>query len=218
MYVTGPAGIGKTALTGAVKRRVQADRLGDVVVIDAIEFNGEPASLDRLVRSRAAPWPRQLGDVPVVIFIDGYERVKVEQRRQLREIFISSIRGPVVLAVCERRLPRDFLLQWVGWRAMIEEIPLQVLSRAETLGALCAQGLGGDDAAELADITGGHPLLISVAGMVASGAGHRDLRIAQEATRLPARRRRRRVRLYMTLYSYEPASARAMITSCSATW
>lgn len=186
LYVTGPVGIGKTALIRAVRRRITAERVGDVVVIDASEFGGNPALFEQLVRARAAPWPRTADDAPLVLFIDGYERVGLHDRRRLRETFMASMTGPVLLAVCERQLPRDFLIQWLGWRSVIEEIPLKPLSPEDAAGVVSAQGWSADDADEVAGLTGGSPLLMALAGMIvprepATQPLHH--RFAQEATR-----------------------------------
>ena len=193
LCVTGPPGVGKSALMEAVRWRLQAAGLADVLLVNMRDFDHTPEAVERLLLERAAPWPRQVGDKPLVLVLDGYDSVSVAERRSIREGFTAELTGPVLAAFCERRPPADLLVAQVGWRAFTEEMRVGPLQAGEATALLEAHGVTGEASAALALEAMGNPLLTAVAGDVTIREADPERwpdRLAEEATRLLAGRLR----------------------------
>lgn len=191
LCVTGPPGIGKSALMEAVRDRLQSARLAEVVIVHMHDFDRSPEGLERILVESTMLWPRRPGDPPLVLVLDGYERVSMAERRHLREKFTAKLMGPILVAFCERRPPADLLVAQVGWRSVTEEMALGPLTVVDSTALLEAHGVIGGASRSLALEAMGNPLLTAVAAEVALHEPDPERwgsRVAEETTRLLANR------------------------------
>jgi len=195
VHVTGPPGIGKTAVLQELARRVRGGSTGDTVVIDCHDFDGSVDGFLSLLRLRAAGWPGDGASAPALLGIDSHELLTVPQARRLREEVIERITDRVLVVVAERSAPWDMLSQRAGWRACLETTPLGALADGESRLLLARRGITNEVAvAEILELAAGHPLILAVAADVALRHGERPLPawlIAERAVRMLHLRLRR---------------------------
>jgi hypothetical protein len=196
--LTGPPGIGKTAILEECARRVRSVDGGSAVLIDCHEFDGSVDGFRSALARRTAGWIGGGVEVPMLLGVDSYELLTVPRRRRLREEFLEQLTGPVLVVLADRKGPADMLSQRAGWRACMETMSLGPLAEVEARRLLARRGLSdGVAVADALRLAAGHPLVLAVAADVALRCGTRPLPawlIAETVTRMLHLRLRREAR------------------------
>jgi hypothetical protein len=196
--LTGPPGIGKTAMLEECARRVRSVDAGRTVLIDCHEFDGSVDGFRSMLGRRTAGWTGGGVEVPTLLGVDSYELLTVPRRRRLREEFLEQLTGPVLVVLADRKGPVDMLSQRAGWRACMETMSLGPLDEVEARRLLAGRGLSdGVAVADALRLAAGHPLVLAVAADVALRGGIRPLPawlIAETVTRMLHLRLRREAR------------------------
>lgn len=192
--ITGPPGIGKTALLHECARQARCAGAA-AAVIDCHDFDGSVAGFLAALRESAVHGGPQEGSAPALLAVDSLEVLTLAQRRRLREGVFEQLRGRFLLLLAERHVPEEMLSQRAGWRACLETWQLGPLAGEEARRLLVQQGVADDGAvAQILRLAGGHPLVLAVAGDVASRSRERPVpewRIGEAAVRALHRRLRR---------------------------
>jgi restriction system protein len=154
IVVTGPPGIGKTALVGEFLRKFETRR--EVIWISCREFERDAPAFSEAMRSRVSE--ERSRDVLVVL--DGADEISKER---FREIFRSvvhykRVRTVIVTSRNELELRGERVLR------------LEILPKADTQSWIESQlpsSLSHESILKVAGIVNGHPLTLSLIGKMA---------------------------------------------------
>lgn len=173
--ITGAPGIGKSALLHECARRAR-DEGASATVIDCHDFDGSVAGFLAVLRDSVAHDGRQQGSGPALLCVDSLEVLTLAQRRRLREDVFEHLRGRFLLLVAERCVPEEMLSQRAGWRACLETLALGPLAEEDARRLLAQQGVLDEGAvAQILELASGQPLVLAVAGDVASRVRERPV-------------------------------------------
>ncbi|MBP0458855.1 AAA family ATPase [Streptomyces montanisoli] len=158
MFLTGPGGIGKSALLR--RYAAEARTAGRTVVgIDARTGGSTPASFE----AGAAPVFTERG---AVLLVDAVEsRGYLED--WLREEFLPRLPPGVLVVIAGRRPPGDAWRGDPGWDEVLRVVAVDGLPRADAVALLDARGVARDRQAGIVSFAGGNPLALSLAAETA---------------------------------------------------
>lgn len=169
-HLHGLAGIGKSTLLKVFA--AQAAQKGvEVFRLDARLFEPTAAAFLEELESVAGRPPDQLGRSAsrTVILIDAYELLRVLDS-WLRQNFIPSLDDSIRLVVASRQPPSAPWLIEPEWQGLFRVIPLGPLDDSESLELLVRRGFSEEEARPLARLAHGHPLTLSLASQLHTGA------------------------------------------------
>ena len=156
-FVTGPGGIGKTALLDEIAQL--ADAAGATVArIDGRDVEPSPsafevAAANALGASAAGEERRR------VLFVDTYEHVEALDG-WLRRSFVPSLRATDLVVIAGRHAPAA---EWrAGWAGEVAVLPLRNLAPDEAAAYLTACDVPAGAHARVLDVTYGHPLALTL--------------------------------------------------------
>jgi hypothetical protein len=156
LYVSGPAGVGKTALLHELERIARAhDRR--VRRLDGASLSTTPADLALAMR----------GDADLIV-IDEFDRVG-PLHGWIRDVVLPQLPTSTRVVVAGRMPPSEAWLADSGWRPLLRWIPLRNLARPAAIDYLVRRGATRARAEELARTAHGHPLCLSVLGDLIDG-------------------------------------------------
>jgi hypothetical protein len=157
LFVHGPGGIGKSALTAELARRAGASGR-PVAWIDARDVPPSPEALGDALAG--------LGDLdrPLTL-IDSFELIE-SSAAYLRERLLPSLPEGSALCVAGRNPPgRDWFEG--RWADLINEIRLGPLADGEAFELVAAYGIKGEAATRIVAWARGHPLALRLAARLA---------------------------------------------------
>ena len=163
VFVHGPGGIGKTALvTGALAGPA-------TVMIDGREVEPTPASVLAHIGSvlgigRAEPTLGQVADAVAAaavtaLVVDSYERCAVVDG-WLRNRLLPSLPARTTAVFAGRNPPNSAWRSAPGWRQLLVDVRLGLLTEAEAAELVARRGLDGDLATRARRFGRGHPLAL----------------------------------------------------------
>jgi AAA ATPase domain len=165
LFVHGPGGVGKSALLAEYARAARAvGRLR--VSVDGHALTPSPAGFRAaLAESLGVPADAEVADAlradTHVVFVDTFERL-APLEGWLRDRFLPTLPAGVVVVVAGRRPPTPYWLADPGWRDVLRVISLRNLSPDGTREYLELEGLPAAVYAQVAALTHGHPLALSL--------------------------------------------------------
>src|SRR5712691_10577008 len=175
--LTGPPGIGKTALVYALDRVCRERDVADVAILDSRDFPHTLAGLCEAVRaaapeiafgrvadgSGAGSQPRS--GRPLLLVFDTFEEIR-DLEDQFWERFLPGVSGPVLVLLSGRSAARAGPRS-SGWRLVADEIALTGLLDDQARWLLSDLGVTAEQAVSgIVDLAGGSPLLLCVAAEV----------------------------------------------------
>lgn len=165
VWVHGPGGVGKSALTHAYRR--QAERAGrQVRAIDFAVVEPRPDAVHRETRWLGSPGR---GSASVLV-LDTFERAAALEH-WLRDDWLPSLPASSIVIVAGRNPPGAEWRADEGWRAILREVRLRNFAPDETAAYLAATDVPASQHAAAAALTHGHPLALSlVADLTRHGA------------------------------------------------
>src|SRR5215472_2732690 len=157
IHVTGPAGIGKSALLRALSRRARERDIA-VVAIDGRELGPAPGALEAALRE-AAGWDRGL------VLLDSYERM-ASLDTYLRRDLLPLLPDGTLVVIAGRAVPDP---AWFagGWEGITARLNLTALSAHEAGVLLASHGLVDERVPAIIDWAAGSPLALSLAAEAA---------------------------------------------------
>jgi hypothetical protein len=161
LFVTGPGGVGKSALLRRLVQRARQDGY-EVVTADARQLAPDSAALD------AALAPALRSERPLVV-LDTYEALEALDS-PLREEVLPALpeRGRVVIA---SRNPPDPAWLASAWGSSILRVPLAPFSDEDARACLAARGVDEQVVVErILPWAAGLPLALALAATVVAGA------------------------------------------------
>ncbi len=166
LYVYGPGGVGKTALTQAFARRC-AERDVPAHYLDARTVEPSAASFEQSLR-RATGLGDALGngtprrdDKRFVLIIDTFETM-APLERWFREGFIPRLPESAVLVVSGREPPPASWRADLGLQALLKTVPLRNLNPAESRRYLARRAVPEAQRDKVLRFAHGHPLALSL--------------------------------------------------------
>ncbi|HEX6523640.1 MAG TPA: AAA family ATPase [Streptosporangiaceae bacterium] len=163
MALTGPPGIGKTAVVYALARICGTG----VLILDSRDF---PHTLNGL-REAASRIP---ADRPSLLVFDTFEEMR-DIEDQFWERFLPEVSGPVLVLLSGRHAPVAGL-RATGWRRVVDELCLAPLPDDQSRRLLADLGVMDEAVATaIVDRLGGNPLLLCVAAEVCRSGGTGEL-------------------------------------------
>jgi hypothetical protein len=171
LWVFGPGGIGKSALTRAVAAR--AEEFGACVV--SVDLRSiEPTAAAVVAAVDAAVSPVGQHEPRLVVTLDTFELVG-GLGDWVRHHLLEFLPGGAIVVVAGRHAPD---LEWRAdptWSSLLHLHALRALSPQESRQLLERWGLAGDLAASVAPIGRGHPLALVLLAEVLRGSGAGDV-------------------------------------------
>jgi len=158
VHITGPGGIGKSALLREVGRRGRA--LGfTVLTCDGREFEPVPGELEDALRAAAQ-------QVRPLVILDSYERMTALEPYLRREL-LPSLPDRSLVVIAGRAAPDP---GWFtgGWEAVTAHLHLGTLGPQEAQDLLAAHGLRDERVPAIVDWAAGSPLALALAADAAS--------------------------------------------------
>jgi DNA-binding CsgD family transcriptional regulator len=173
VHLHGPAGIGKSTLLRMWQGECGRQGLSDVAIVDSREFAHTLVSLTDILERRLGMWP-PAGPAPIGIAIDGFDQL-ADMGWPFREDFLRDLAGPI-LVVLAGRGGGPLVEPASGWDAVVEDLPLEEFTAAESRTYLAAGGVGDSAAVDaIIHLSGGNPLALALAADLWSKLGVRDL-------------------------------------------
>ena len=168
LVVSGPGGVGKTALVGAFRRQARVEGR-HVVDVDGQHLRPTPRAF--LIALGGGPLqsaiPR-LNDAQAVLLIDSFERL-AQLSTFLRERFLPRLDSEVRVVFASRQPLTTLWQRDDVWHKLVRAMPLEGLSQAESHAYLKHRGLGDRKLVmdQIPRATAGHPLALSLAADLA---------------------------------------------------
>jgi len=161
VHITGPGGIGKSALLREIARHAR-DRGFQVVAFDGRDFGPAPVILESALRE-AASLPRPL------VLLDSYERMTALDPYLRREL-LPSLPERALVVIAGRGQPDT---GWFagGWDAVSAHLTLGELSAQEARTLLATHGLTDERVPAIIDWAAGSPLALALAADAAATDG-----------------------------------------------
>ncbi len=156
LWFHGPAGVGKSALLGAVRDRALASGRRVVNVDGSSIERGPRGFLDALGLERPGA-----GDDPGVLFIDGCEHLEALQP-WLREQFLPTLPQQWFVVCAARRPPEERWRTDAQWATRLQVRALRDLDDADSRALLVARGVPHDRLTQALVWGRGHPLALSL--------------------------------------------------------
>jgi DNA-binding CsgD family transcriptional regulator len=173
VHLHGPAGIGKSTLLRMWRAECERQGLSDVTIVDSQEFAHTLVSLTDILEQRLGTWP-PAALAPIGIAIDGFDQL-ADMGWRFREDFLRDLAGPV-LVVLAGRGGGPLAEPASGWDAVVEDLPLEEFTVAESRSYLAAGGVGDSGAVDaIIHLSGGNPLALALAADLWSKLGVGDL-------------------------------------------
>jgi hypothetical protein len=167
VWVHGPGGVGKSALTQAFRRQAAANR----TPASAVDFSSVEPRPDALLRELAAQGWASSADGAQLLILDTFERAAALEG-WLQDVWLPSLPGATIVVVAGRRPPTHRWRGDEGWRDVLGEVRLRNFAPGETAAYLAACGVPESEHAAAAGLTHGHPLALSlVADLSRHGLG-----------------------------------------------
>jgi hypothetical protein len=151
LYVSGPPGVGKTALLRELER-IARGRERRVRWLDAAELAPTPTGVTAAFGASAD-----------LLVLDEFDRL-APLHGWLRETLLPQLPTATQVAVAGRSAPDRTWLDESGWRSLVRPIALRNLRRSAAIEYLERRGATRDRAEKLARLAHGHPLCLSVLG------------------------------------------------------
>jgi len=159
LYVHGAGGIGKSALLRMFAALAE-DAGRTVAWVDGHDVEPNPRALQAAVADASPAEPGLLA-------VDSYELL-APLDGWLREEFLPGLPAGVLVVIASRQWPAPSWRADPGWRDLLRLVRLGNLPDEDALAYLAAAGLPGELRAEALQLTGGHPLAMTlVADLVA---------------------------------------------------
>jgi hypothetical protein len=158
IHVTGPGGIGKSALLREFARQAR-DRGLTVVTVDGRELGPTPGTLDAALRDAMG------SDRPVVL-LDSYEQMTGLDTYLRREL-LPALSDRALVVIAGRSVPDQ---AWFagGWESVTARLDLGSLPTRDAQALLAARGVNDERVPAIIDWAGGSPLALSLAADAAS--------------------------------------------------
>lgn len=178
--VSGPGGVGKSALLGAFQR-IAAGAGRVVALVDGRTLEATPAALlQALGGGSLDDVAASLNRTPTLLLLDTFEALG-NLTRYLQEQLLPRLSTSVRIVIAGRR---PLGLAWSrggGWHALIRPLPLERLSPAEARAYLSLRGISAPRRQEqVIEVAHGHPLALSLAADMVQHLGVRDFTAAPE--------------------------------------
>jgi hypothetical protein len=151
LYISGPAGVGKTALLHELERIAHVQDLR-VSRLDAGLLSATPAAIAAAITADAH-----------VLAIDEFDAI-APLHGWIRDAIFPELPSGTRVVVAGRAPPDERWIADSGWRGLMQWIPLRNLRRSAAVEYLQRRGAGRLDAESLARMAHGHPLCLSVIG------------------------------------------------------
>ncbi len=158
VHISGPGGIGKSALLREIGRRARDLGIA-VVAIDGRELGPAPAALELALKD-AAEFARPL------VLIDSYEQMTAFDSFLRREL-LPDLPDQSVVVIAGRGAPDP---GWFtgGWESLTARLDLSALGPADASRLLAARGLTDDRVPAIIEWAAGSPLALALAADAAT--------------------------------------------------
>jgi hypothetical protein len=167
LWVFGPGGIGKSALTRAAAAR--AERCGaNVVSVDLRSIEPTAAAIVAAVDDAASPVGRH--ERRLVVTVDTFE-LAGGLGDWVRHHLLELLPAGTIVVVAGRHAPNQEWRADPTWSSLLHLHALRALTPPESRQLLERCGLAGDLAASVAPIGRGHPLALVLLAEVLRGSG-----------------------------------------------
>lgn len=180
VFVTGPGGIGKSALVSATVAGLDLP----VVTVDGRLIEPTPAgflsALADDLGSPAIPSTTQAGAVlegrgVAVLVVDSFERLNLLDA-WLRNEFLPALPADSTTVLVGRRPPNVAWRTAPGWRALLTEMVVGVLTDGDADALIARHGFSAAGAARVRHFGRGHPLALEMAAEAV--ARHAELHLS----------------------------------------
>ncbi|QDG51539.1 hypothetical protein FIV42_12520 [Persicimonas caeni] len=173
LHVTGPAGIGKTALLHEFCRYAR-EHGWKILWLDAAAIETVASKLEEGL----APALQAAEDEDLLIAVDEFDHWQA-LHRWMRQDLLRRLPSSVHMVTAARSPLDDAWLTAPGWEKIVDSFTLSELSDRESLELLEVRGVGEQQRAAVAQFAQGHPLALTVAADVVSR--HPDREFSCEA-------------------------------------
>ncbi|NTU78004.1 MAG: ATP-binding protein [Chloroflexales bacterium] len=183
LHIHGPGGMGKTSLLREFAQ-IAEEAGRSHVPLDGRNLDPSPAGFMAALHKAlslapdAAPLDALAATPDLVLFLDTYELV-APLDVWLRDSFLPQLPEGTLVVVAGRQPPASAWRAEDGWGALTRIISLRNLRPDESAVYLRDRGLSAQEAAQVLDVTYGHPLALSLAADLLAqhrAAGAIDLR------------------------------------------
>lgn len=158
VFVHGPGGIGKSSVLREFERRARTQGW-ETFHVEGRELSPAPDALEAaLADARTSAKP--------LVLIDTYERM-TGLDGYLRRALLPSLPGNAVILIAGRNAPEPEWLTGI-WDGVASDLPLDKLSRADSIGLLEVYGLCDGRQQAIADWAQGSPLVLALAAEAAA--------------------------------------------------
>lgn len=180
LNVSGPGGVGKTALLRAFRRYAE-EQGRPVVTLDARDFRATPEGLwHALGGDSAAEVLAALNAQSPLLLLDTFEELG-QLTRYLQDEFLPQLDSALKIVIAGRYPLEAAWSRDEFWRSLIRPLPLQGFSDDESRVYLRRRGLKEQRVVkQIGKVAGGYPLALSLAADLALQFGSRDIAAAPE--------------------------------------
>lgn len=191
LHIHGPGGMGKTTLLREFAQVAEAAGRPHIL-LDGRNLDPSPAGLTAAIHEAlclapdAVPLDTLAATPDLILFLDTYELV-APLDAWLRDSFLPQLPAGALVVVAGRQSPASAWRADDGWGALTRIISLRNLRPDESEAYLRDRGLSAQEAAQVLDVTYGHPLALSLAAdllLQNRAAGALDLRRAPDVLQL----------------------------------
>jgi len=153
LYVHGAGGVGKSALVRMFAALAE-DAGRTVARVDGHDVEPNPQALQAAVADASLSGPG-------LLVVDSYELL-APLDEWLREELLPGLPASVLVVIASRQLPAPGWRADPGWRDLLRLVRLGNLPGEDALAYLAGAGLPGELRAEALQLTGGHPLAMTL--------------------------------------------------------